>query len=120
MHAYKYMYMYVNAVTSHRFKTLLKEWREQLCDIIGCIGKVEAPDREGTHDNNSQDTKGVVENEVKDTPQVEELMVKVEKWRSAFSYAIDSQDTQNTEQVYTHACMIIVSFLVYVIVLQES
>ena len=53
-------------------------------------GGVEKEDREG---------EGEGDKLMKCEASPEFLMVEVEKWRSALSYTIDSQDTQTTEKV---------------------
>ena len=62
-----------------RLMILLKEWSEQIHAIRGYIGRGQ--------ENSSSDS------------SVEQLVVDVEKWRSALSYTIDSQDTKTMDQV---------------------
>ena len=59
---------------------LLKEWSDQIHTIRGYIGR-------GQEDSSGSDS------------SVEQLVVDVEKWRSALSYTIDSQDTKTMDQV---------------------
>lgn len=81
----------------------MKEWTSQIHNIIGYIGTVSEPTGSIQHESTSQEggDKEREENagiDKSDSP-LDQLVVDVEKWRSALSHAIDSQDTQITEQV---------------------
>lgn len=119
--ANRLVYMYV-LLCICRLRTLLKEWTSQIHNIIGYIGTVSSPTSptySGTHKESSgtgggeksesdggekerDENEGV---EKADSP-LDQLIVDIEKWRSALSHAIDSQDTQITEQVVIHSVWI--------------
>ena len=86
-----------------RLRTLLKEWTSQIHNIIGYIGTVSKPIRSIQHESTSQEgeDKEREDDDVADKTDspLDQLVVDVEKWRSALCHAIDSQDTQITEHV---------------------
>ena len=81
----------------------MKEWLEKIHDIRGYIGHVQ---REGGSTQERSEFRHTVVYQwfhsscCLRSPSLEQLVVDAEKWQSALSYSIDSQDAKTIDQVY--------------------